>query len=150
MTIWIDGDACPKNIKELCFKTAIRKKILFKVVANTYFHCPTSNFIQFIQVSKGLDSADHFIAENIESKDLVITADIDLAARCLEKNAQALSPRGEVFHPNTIRQRQSMKNVHEQIREMGQVAYQAPPFSEKEKQQFANELDKYLTRKQNI
>ncbi len=146
MTIWIDGDACPKVIKELCFKTAIRKKTLFKVVANNYFHCPMSNFIQFIQVAKGLDSADHFIAENIEAKDLVITADIDLAARCLDRNAQALSPRGEIFHPNTIRQRQSMKSVHEQIREMGHVAYQAPPFSDKEKQQFANALDQYLAK----
>ncbi|NBX85458.1 MAG: DUF188 domain-containing protein [Gammaproteobacteria bacterium] len=146
MTIWIDGDACPKVIKELCFKTAIRKKILFKVVANTFFHCPTSNFIQFSQVSKGLDSADHFIAENIQAQDLVITSDIDLAARCLDKNAQALSPRGEIFHPNTIRQRQSMKSVHEQIREMGHAGFQASPFSDKEKQLFANALNYYLNK----
>lgn len=145
MTIWIDGDACPKVIKELCFKTAIRKKILFRVVANTYFNCPASTFIQFMQVSQGIDSADHYIVDNIQNKDLVITSDIDLAARCLAKQAHAISPRGEVFQLNSIQQRLNMKTVHEQIREMGQVAYQPPPFSDKEKQLFANALDRYLS-----
>lgn len=146
MTVWIDGDACPKVIKELCFKIAIRKKILFRVVANTYFNCPSSAFIQFIQVPKGIDSADHYIAEHIAFHDLVITSDIDLAARCLVKQAHAISPRGEVFHQNSIQQRLHMKLVHEQIREMGEVGYQAPPFSDKEKQLFANALDRYLSR----
>jgi uncharacterized protein YaiI (UPF0178 family) len=146
MKIWVDADACPKIIKELLFKTVIRKKINLILVANSYVPYPNSNFIKCIQVSSGFDKADQHIIDEVEQNDLVITQDIHLAHEVLTKNANALNPRGELFSKETIKARLSMRDVHEQMRSMGEYRSNQTSFSEKEKTAFANALDRYLNK----
>ncbi|NDH08463.1 MAG: YaiI/YqxD family protein [Gammaproteobacteria bacterium] len=148
MSIWLDADACPKPVKELCFKFAIRKKISVILVANSYIHYPNSHYIQAIQVHSGINSADNYIVTNIAQGDLVVTADIELASHVLNRKAEAISPRGEVFHLDTIASRLSAVQVHATLRDLGQFSTQAA-YSDKEKQSFANALDRYLARKKN-
>ena len=147
MAIWVDADACPKIIKELLFKVAIKRKIHLVLVANAYIPHPLSNFIQFIQVSSGFDKADHTIVERIAHQDLVITQDIQLAHDVLLKQAQALHPRGEFFSEETIKARLSYRDYHEQLRSMGQYGGVQPSFGSKEKMAFANALEKYLAKR---
>jgi uncharacterized protein YaiI (UPF0178 family) len=146
MTIWVDADACPKVIKELLFKTVVRKKINLVLVANAYIPYPVSSFIQSIQVSSGFDKADQLIIDRVQKNDLVITQDIHLAHEVLSKHALALNPRGELFHQDTIKARLSLRDVHEQMRSMGEHASSHGSFGDKEKMAFANALDKYLTK----
>ena len=146
MTIWLDADACPKLVKDLCFKLAIRKKTLVILVANSYIQYPSSHYIRGIQVHAGINSADNYIVTHIGSGDLVVTADIELAYHVLHKKGAAISPRGEVFHLETIASRLSAVQVHATLRDLGQFSTQAA-YSDKEKQSFANALDRYLARK---
>ena len=145
MTIWLDADACPKLVKELCFKLAIRKKIPLILVANSYINYPASNFIRAVQVHTGINSADNYIVTHAKGGDLVVTGDIELAYHILNNGGEAISPRGEVFHLDTIASRLSSVQVSATLRDMGQFSTQAS-YSDKEKQFFANALDRYLAR----
>lgn len=144
MTIWVDADACPKIIKELLFKAAIKNKIQLVLVANAYIPYPTSVFIRCIQVSSGFDKADQSIIERVQSKDLVVTQDIQLAHEVLLKQAIAFNPRGEIFSPETIKARVTFKNYHEQLRSMGEYGLTQTAFGSKEKMAFAKALDQYI------
>ena len=146
MTIWVDADACPKPIKEIIYKAVIRTKKSLILVANHFFHYPSSNYIRLVQVGKGIDSADHYIIQHVEKDDLVITADIHLASEVLKKYAMAFNPRGDAFSLDNIRACLRMRDVNEQLREMGQRSSQMQSFGHKEKMAFANLLDKYLVR----
>ena len=144
MKIWVDADACPVAIKEIIFRAADRKKINTILVANQFIRTPPSPFLSSVQVAKGFDVADNHIVQQLLPGDLVITADIPLAAEAIEKEAWALNPRGEFYSKDNIKQRLTMRNFMEEMRSTGQVSGGPPPLNQKDRQAFANELDKFL------
>lgn len=146
MHIWIDADACPKVIKEILFRAAVRTKTSLILVANSYLSYPKSPFIRFVQVVKGFDSADHYITAHLQPLDLVITADIPLAADVIAKGGLAINPRGEEYTENNIRQRLNLRNMQEQLRSSGQYSGGPATLSIKEKTAFANALDRWLAK----
>lgn len=146
MVIWIDADACPKMIKEVIFKTATRRNISVTLVANSYLQIPQSNLINFIQVEQGADVADFYIVEKATREDLVITADIPLAALIVEKEAIAINPRGEVYTEDNINERLSMRNYMQEMRDSGMETGGPAPLGPKDKALFTNALDRILTK----
>lgn len=147
MPIWIDADACPKIIKEILFRAANRTKTTLTLVANALITYPRSPFIRAVQVEKGFDRADHYILAHIQPGDLVITADIPLAAEVITQNAQALNPRGEFYTANNVRERLNIRDINEQLRATGQSFGGPAALGNKEKAAFANALDRYLAKK---
>lgn len=143
--IWIDADACPKAVKEMVFKTSLRLKIPIILVANSYQNIPYNDLIQLIVVSKGFDAADQHIVDQVEIYDLVITADIPLAALVLKKKAVALNPRGEIYTENNICSILSMRDFLKEFRDAGTITGGPPIFGAKDLQQFANALNKLLS-----
>ncbi len=120
MHIWIDADACPKMIKEIIFRAALRTKTPVTLVANSFLTYPNSPLIRSVKVEKGFDSADNYIVAQVKEGDLVITADIPLAAEVIAKKAAALNPRGELYSENNIRQRLNIRDMNEQLRATGE------------------------------
>lgn len=147
MQIWIDADACPKVIKEIIYRAGIRTQTNIILVANSFLTYPKSPFIRSIQVEKGFDSADSYIVAHLESNDLVITADIPLAADVVAKNALALNPRGELYTENNVRQRLNIRDINEQLRATGERTSGPPVLGIKEKTAFANALDRCLAKR---
>ena len=146
MKIWIDADACPNVIKEILFRAAERRQVELVLVANQAMRLPPSRFIRFVQVPAGLDVADKRIVELLEAGDLVITADIPLAAAVIDKQALALNPRGELYTPENIRERLSMRNFMDGLRGGGVNTGGPPVLTNKDKQAFANQLDAWLAK----
>lgn len=146
MKIWIDADACPKPIKELLYRAAERKKIILTLVANRSLGYPASLWIRSIQVSAGADVADQEIVRLLAEGDLVVTADIPLAAETISKGGHALDPRGDFFSEDNIRERLSVRNFMDDLRNSGIETGGPAAYSAKDKQKFANELDRFLTR----
>ena len=146
MKILVDADACPKVIKDILFRAATKRSIDTLLVANQYVAVPPSPFIKSIQVMKGFDVADNEIVLRAEPGDLVITADIPLAAEVIGKGAWALNPRGEFYTPENIRQRLNMRDFMDTLRSSGIQSGGPPPLSQQDRQQFANALDRFLTR----
>lgn len=144
MKIWVDADACPNVVKEILFRAAQRKKVHTILVANQFIRTPPSPFLSSVQVSAGFDVADNHIVQQLHTGDLVITADIPLAAEVVEKQAWALNPRGEFYTKDNIQQRLTMRNFMEEMRSTGQVSGGPPPLNQKDRQAFANELDRFL------
>jgi uncharacterized protein YaiI (UPF0178 family) len=144
MKIWVDADACPKIIKEILFRAAVRTKTLLVLVSNHVLATPTSPFITKMQVLSGYDVADNKIIEQIQPGDLVITSDIPLAAAVIEKNSLALNPRGELYTASNIKERLSIRNFNTDLRGSGVKTGGPPSISKREIQLFANELDKAL------
>lgn len=144
MTIWVDADACPNVIKEILFRAAQRTKIPLTLVANQPIHTPPSPCINSVQVPSGFDVADNYIAQQSKAGDLVITADIPLAADVVAKGAIALNPRGEKYTKENIKQRLTMRNFMEEMRGAGQAMGGPPPLNQQDRQAFANALDRYL------
>jgi uncharacterized protein YaiI (UPF0178 family) len=142
MHIWVDADACPKVIKEILFRAAIRTKTALTLVSNQVIFTPTSSYITKMQVPAGFDMADNKILENIKLHDLVITADIPLAAAVIEKGAIALNPRGELYSKSNIKERLSIRNFSADLRSSGMLTGGPPTLSKKEIQNFANNLEK--------
>lgn len=147
MHIWVDADACPKMIKEVLFRAAIRTKTSLTLVANSFLTYPNSPFIRFVQVEKGFDGADNYIVLHMAAHDLVITADIPLAADVIAKKGLAINPRGELYTENNVRQRLTIRNINEQLRATGQNMGGPSALSIKEKTAFANTLDRCLAKK---
>lgn len=143
--IWIDADACPKEVKEIVFKTSRRLKIAIILVANTYQMIPQSDLIQLIVVDKGFDAADEHIIDQVEIHDIVITADIPLAAKVLEKKAIALNPRGEIYTEHTIGSILSMRNFMKELRDAGSLTSGPAPFGPKDVKQFADSLNRLVS-----
>ncbi len=146
MQIWVDADACPKAVKEILFKTAIRREVKLTLVANQFMSVPTSPFIDTIKVSAGFDVADNEIVKMCNPGDLIITADIPLADKVVDKGATGLNPRGELYTEDNIKGILSMRNLMEELRSAGTVSGGPAAFSPKDKQNFTNQLDKFLTR----
>lgn len=145
MHIWVDADACPGQVKELLFRTAARREIRLTLVANQSLRIPRSNFIDCLVVSSGMNMADRRIVELSRPGDLVITADIPLAAAVVDQGAQALDPRGELYTEQNIGERLAMRNLVDDLRGSDVVQGGPAGYGPKEKQTFANQLDRWLT-----
>lgn len=145
MQIWVDADACPNVIKEILFRAAERVKVSLVLVANKPLRTPYSKFVKSIQVPAGLDVADNKIVQQIQKGDLVITADIPLAANVVDKEGFALNPRGEFYTKETIQERLSMRNFMDELRSNGVDTGGPPTISQSDRQAFANQLDRFLT-----
>ncbi|HEY5673851.1 MAG TPA: YaiI/YqxD family protein [Malonomonas sp.] len=146
MQIWIDADACPKVIKEILYRTAERRKIVLTLVANKMMVYPASVWIRFVLVGAGADVADQEIVRLLTPGDLVVTADIPLADQVIEKGGHALEPRGDFFSAENIRERLSVRNFMDELRSSGVETGGPASFSAKDKQAFANQLDRFLAR----
>ncbi|ACS86975.1 YaiI/YqxD family protein [Musicola paradisiaca] len=143
-SIWVDADACPNVIKEVLFRAAERTSTQLTLVANQPLKVPPSRFIATLQVAAGFDVADNEIVRRAEPGDLVITADIPLAAAVIEKHAVALNPRGERYTPDTIRERLTMRDFMDTLRASGIQTGGPAALNQRDRQQFANQLDKWL------
>jgi len=146
MKLWIDADACPNQVKEIMYKAANRKQIQLTLVANQYINIPKSPFIKMTQVESGFDVADDYIVEHVEPNDLVITSDIPLADELITKGAQVLTSRGEAFTKQNIKQKLNMRDFMETMRSSGIQSGGPPPLNAQDIQQFANALDRYLSK----
>lgn len=148
MQIWVDADACPKVIKEVLFKAADRAEIPLILVANQALNIPRSKFIKSIRVASGFDIADNEIAKRLSPGDLVITADIPLAAEAVDKGAYALNPRGELYTTENVKARLNMRDFMDTLRASGIDTGGPAALSTAERRAFANELDRFITRHQ--
>ena len=146
MAIWVDADACPRVVRDILFRAAERCRVSLTLVANQSLDLPRSRYVQMLRVASGFDVADNEIARRVAPGDLVITADIPLAAEVIEKQAEALSPRGERFTPDNIRQRLNMRDFMDTMRASGLAGGGPAPLSAADRQSFANGLDSYLAR----
>ena len=147
MRIWVDGDACPAVIKEILFRAAVRAKIGLTLVANQPMRIPRSEFITILTVPSGLNVADQQIVDLLDPGDLVVTADIPLAAHVVNKGGTALDPRGELYTHENIGERLTMRNLMDELRGGGLVAGGPAPFSSNDRQAFANQLDRLLAKR---
>ncbi|MEZ6129680.1 MAG: YaiI/YqxD family protein [Planctomycetaceae bacterium] len=143
--IWVDADACSGAVKDVLYRTARRVEIEVAVVANQPIYVPQSEWIHLITVPHGANIADDRIIEMMQPGDLVITADIPLAARVVEKKGIALGHRGEVFDEHTVHSRLASRDLMEHFRSAGMETGGPAPFGSKDIQVFANALDRTLT-----
>lgn len=144
MHIWVDADACPAVIKDILFRAAERQQIPLTLVANKPLRTPPSRVIRAIQVAAGFDVADNHIVAQVEEGDLVITADIPLAAGAIERGAHVISPRGERYSEDNIRERLAMRDFMSQLRESGVQTGGPAALSAADRRAFANQLDRLL------
>lgn len=144
MQIWIDADACPKPIKEILFRAAERVKTSLVLVANRPMQAPASRYIQSMVVASGMDVADETIVRLLQPGDLVITADIPLAALVVDKGGHALNPRGELYDKDNIRERLAMRDLMDELRGSGIDTGGPAPFNQQDRSAFANQLDRFL------
>ncbi len=147
MKIWVDADACPAVIKDIVYKAAVRTRLQLILVANSAFRIPKSPFIALLRVPAGPDVADNEIVKMVETGDLVITADIPLAARVVEKGGLALNPRGEIYSEENIAERLSTRDFFDSLRSNGVETGGPSSLSKRHRQAFANSLDRILSKK---
>ncbi|MEW5967641.1 MAG: YaiI/YqxD family protein [Pseudomonadota bacterium] len=146
MQLWVDADACPAVIKDILFRVAERTQLPLTLVANRLLRVPPSPYIRARQVPMGFDVADRHIMDEVSAGDLVITADIPLAAALIERGAFALSPRGEFYSAENIRERLGMRDFMEGLRGAGVDIAGAAALSQADRQAFARQLDRFLAR----
>jgi uncharacterized protein len=146
-SIWVDADACPKVIKEILFRAAERTGVTVTLVANRPLAAPRVRSLRVLQVAAGFDVADREIASRATAGDLVITADIPLAAAIIAKGGEALNPRGERYSPDTIRGVLTMRDFMETMRASGNVGGGPPALTQADRNAFASQLEKWLTQR---
>ncbi|BDQ35613.1 YaiI/YqxD family protein [Pseudodesulfovibrio portus] len=146
MQIWVDADACPNVIKDVLFKTVLRREIDMTLVANFPLSVPLSPLIKTLHVASGFNEADNEIVRLVEPGDLVITADIPLADAIVDKGATGLNPRGELYTEENVKGLLRMRNLMEELRSANMVSGGPTPIGPKDKQEFTNQLDRFLTR----
>jgi uncharacterized protein YaiI (UPF0178 family) len=146
MRIWVDADACPRAIKEILFRGAERVQVVLTLVANRLLHVPRSRYLRAIRVPHGFDEADHRIVRLVQPADLVVTADVPLAAAVLDKGGQVLDPRGRRYTVENIQEALAMRDLAEGLRSSGVETGGPPPLGKADRQAFANELDQILSR----
>ena len=144
--IWVDADACPKVIKEILFRAADRVGVTLTLVANQSLQVPRSRYIRSVKVAAGFDVADNHIVQQAKTGELVITADIPLAAEVIAKGCQALNPRGDLYTEENIRQRLNMRDFMDTLRSSGVDTGGPASFSQADRRAFANQLDRLLAR----
>ncbi len=145
MVVWVDADACPVQIKEILFRAAERTRIRTVLVANHALRVPKSRFIEAKQVDSGFDVADARILAALAAGDLVVTADVPLAAQAVAAKAFALNPRGTLYTPDNVQDHLARRNFMESLRSSGERTRGPAPLDKTDIQAFANELDKFLT-----
>jgi len=141
-TIWVDADACPRVIREILFRAVVRVEIPLVLVANHALQVPPSPWITMTQVPSGFDVADDYLVEKATANDLVITSDIPLAAQLIEKGVRVITSRGEAYTPQNIGQRLNMRDFMETMRSSGELHGGPATLGSKDKQAFANGLDR--------
>ncbi len=144
--IWVDADACPNPIKEILYRAARRASVLTTLVANQRLEVPASPYIRALQVGAGFDVADNRIVREASAGDIVVTADIPLAAEAIAKGCAVINPSGERYTEETIRQRLNMRDFLDTLRASGVQTGGPPPFGNAQKQAFANQLDRLLAK----
>ncbi|MBI1734819.1 MAG: YaiI/YqxD family protein [Candidatus Rokubacteria bacterium] len=148
MQIWVDADACPQVIKDILFRAAERAKVVTTLVSNMALaRTPASPFIRTIRVRKGFDGADQRIVQDVQPGDLVVTADLPLAAAVVARGAQALDPRGELYTGDNVRERLAVRDLMQELRSGGELVGGPAPFRVSDRHLFANELDRFLARR---
>ena len=145
MIIWIDNDGCPRIVRELVYKAAIRVQCRLLIVGNSWMRIPESPLFEMIVVPGGFDAVDDYIAAHVEPMNLVITADIPLAARIVEKKSLALSPHGDIFNANTIAEKLAVRNLMQELRSAGDIRGGHGIFDGSNKQKFANAFDRLVS-----
>ena len=146
MRIWVDADACPAVIKDILYRAAERKKIALTLVANKLLRTPASPYIRALQVPRGIDVADSHIVRELAPGDLVVTADIPLAADVIAKGAHALNPRGEFYTPENIHERLALRNYLEELRGAGERTGGPAALDNTDRKRFADQLDRFLAK----
>ena len=146
MRIWIDADGCPRPVKDIVFRASQRLKVAVVLVADRPVGRPSSPLVTSVVVPRDMDSADRHIAEKLDPGDLVITADLPLAAAVVERGAQAINPRGETYTAENVRERLSVRDFMMGLRETGELLGGPPPYGRKDKERFAAALDRHLSR----
>ena len=146
MHIWVDADACPLVIKEILYRAAERAQLPMTLVANKLLGVPRSQWIRSIQVARGFDVADNEIARRLEPGDLVITADIPLAADVVARGGHAINPRGELYTTENIRERLAARDFMEKLRETGVQTGGPAPLDNADRKRFADQLDRFLAK----
>ncbi len=146
MHIWVDADAFPAMLKEVLFRAAERVKVPVTMVANQPMRLPQSELFSCLVVKDGFNAADDRIVDEIQPGDLVITADIPLADRAVSGGATAINPRGKLYTQANIKDQLAMRNLMDELRSAGEVSGGPAPFSAKDRQEFINQLDRFLTR----
>ena len=136
---YVDGDACP--VKDEVMRVAERHGLRVHFVSNSGMRLYDSPLVNPVVVAEGPDAADDWIAENITDRDIAVTADIPLAARCLEKNAQAIGPTGRAFTKNSIGSALAMRDLNAHLRETGAMSSNAPGFTRRDRSQFLQTLE---------
>jgi len=149
MRIWVDADACPNVIKDILFRAAERARVTLTLVANQPVRTPPSPFIRSVQVPAGFDAADDRIVQLVEAGDLVVTADIPLAAGVIGKGAHALDPRGELYSTDNIKEKLAIRKLMDELRSSGIETGGPASFSTADRQAFANRLDRLLPASRN-
>lgn len=146
MRIWVDADACPNAVKEILFRAANKRAVEVVLVANQPLSKPASKFVRAIQVSAGFDEADDRIVSEVAAGDLVVTADIPLASQVIDAGAYALNPRGELYTAENVRDRLATRDLMAELRDTGAAGGGPSALGQRERQAFANQLDRLLTR----
>jgi uncharacterized protein YaiI (UPF0178 family) len=147
MRIWVDADACPQVIKDILFRAAERAQVVTTLVSNMALaRTPSSEFVRTLRVAKGLDGADQRIVQEVQPGDLVVTADLPLAAEVVARGAHALDPRGELYTEDNVRERLAMRDLMQALRAGGELVGGPAAFRINDRQKFANELDRFLAR----
>jgi uncharacterized protein YaiI (UPF0178 family) len=146
-SVWVDADACPKVIKDILFRAAERTGVTVTLVANQALQYPRIPSLRLLQVSSGFDVADNEIVKRVTAGDLVVTADIPLAAEVIAKGGEALNPRGELYSPDTIRGVLMMRDFMDTMRSSTMVGGGPPPLTQADRNAFASHLDKWLARR---
>ena len=146
MKIWVDADACPVVIRDILCRAAVKRQIETTFVANQAVRLPPSPWLKSLQVPKGFDVADDEIASRAAEGDLVITADIPLASEVLAKGSFVITPRGEQYTRNNIKQRLQMRDFMETMRSSGEHTGGPPPLNQADRKHFADQLDRLLQR----
>jgi uncharacterized protein YaiI (UPF0178 family) len=144
--IWVDADACPGGMKDILYRAAERKKISMTLVANQALRTPPSQYIRALQVPRGIDVADSRIVQELEPGDLVITADIPLAADVIAKGGHALNPRGEFYTTETIQERLALRNYLDELRGTGVRTGGPEALGNTDRKRFADQLDRFLAK----
>ena len=147
MRIWVDADACPAVIKDILYRAAERTKVATTLVANKLLRTPASPYVRALQVPRGIDVADSHIVRELEAGDLVITADIPLAADVIAKGGHALNPRGEFYSPENIQERLALRNFLDEMRSAGERTGGPAALDNADRKRFADQLDRFLTKR---
>jgi uncharacterized protein YaiI (UPF0178 family) len=145
-TIYVDADAAPRPVKDVLFRASERRGVTVILVANSWLQVPKYSKVSFVQVSKGPDEADHYIAEHAVTGDLVITSDVPLAARVVPNGVSVIQPHGRVLDQQSIDEALALRDFKESLRDIGQMTGGPPPYGPKQKQRFSNALDRWITR----